>query len=131
MDPAGSFVVAWQDGSGIDFYGSYGIYFQRYDAQGVPQGTATLAVGGPPFPPGRQIAPSVAMDSAGDFTVSFSSTQNGATVYGIYAQRYSSTGAAQGTLFTILGGGLRPPDPIASVAMDAGGDMVVAWQQPD
>lgn len=60
------FVVVWQNGYGSNLYG------QRFDVNGVPDG-ARFPVGTPP--PGFEIVnpgvslPSVAVDSAGDFTV--------------------------------------------------------------
>ncbi|MGL5094552.1 MAG: hypothetical protein ACRDD1_03135, partial [Planctomycetia bacterium] len=68
MDADGDFVVAWvsadQDGS------SLGVYAQRYDAVGVPQGSEfrvnTRTTAG-------QSQPSVAMDADGDFVVVWTS----------------------------------------------------------
>lgn len=121
MDPAGDSVVTWvsfgQDGSG------YGVYAQRYNAAGAPEGgefrvnTTTDR---------NQVFPSVAMDAAGDFVVAWASYNQDGSGYGIYAQRYSSTGAAEGGEFhvsTTTAGDQSFP----TVAMDAAGDFVVAW----
>ncbi|EQD27541.1 hypothetical protein B2A_15197 [mine drainage metagenome] len=77
------------------------------------------------------------MDAVGDFVVTWQSFgQVLAGYYDIYAQRYSSSGAALGseflvnpvTLNTQLGstGGSFVDE---SVAMDATGDFVVGWQE--
>jgi cysteine-rich repeat protein len=65
-DPDNHFVVVWQNGYGSNLYG------QRFDANGNPDGSR-FQVSDPP--PGFDIVnpgvslPSVAVDSAGDFTV--------------------------------------------------------------
>ncbi len=46
---------------------------------------------------GNQKDASVAMDSAGDFVVAWQSNGNDGSEYGVYAQRYNASGAAQGT----------------------------------
>ncbi|HVA47496.1 MAG TPA: DUF4214 domain-containing protein [Pirellulales bacterium] len=121
MDPAGDSVVTWasfgQDGSG------YGVYAQRYNAAGTAEGsefrvnTHTAA---------NQTFPSVAMDAAGDFVIAWASYNQDGSGYGIYAQRYNAAGAAQGGEFhvsTTTAGDQSFP----TVAMDAAGDFVVAW----
>ncbi len=121
MDAAGDFVVAWesegQDGSG------YGIYAQRYNAAGTAQGSAFLVN---TFTTNDQVSPTVAMDAAGDFVVAWQSYGQGGAAYGIYAQRYNSSGTAQGTEFnvnTYTTGWQGAP----AVALDATGDFVVTW----
>ncbi len=121
-DAAGAFVVVWesqgQDGN------LYGIYAQRYNATGVAQGSAFQVN---TFTTGNQEKPSVAMDYAGDFVVAWQSEAQDGSDYGVYAQRYNSSGAAQGSEFlvnTYTSGNQENP----SVAMDSAGDFVVAWQ---
>ncbi len=67
-DPAGNFVVVWrslgQDGS------SYGVFGQRYDASGTPQG-AEFQVN--TFTPSAQGPASVASDARGNFVVVWTS----------------------------------------------------------
>ncbi|WP_218964184.1 hypothetical protein, partial [Nostoc linckia] len=123
MDSDGDFVIAWttygQDGSG------FGIYAQRYNSAGIPQGnefqinTSTT---------GDQINPTVAIDSTGDFIISWQSQDESGN--GIYAQRYNSAGVAQGGEFKVNsssnGEQINP-----TVAMDADGDFVISWQSKD
>ncbi len=120
MDATGDFVVAWESNDGFDD----GVYAQRYTAAGAPQGgefrvnTVTDSI---------QRDPSVAMDASGDFVVAWHSYFQDGSGYGIYAQRYNSTGAAQGGEFrvnTFTPGEQGKP----SVAMDASGRFVVAWE---
>ncbi len=119
VDADGDFVVAWQsyqDGSG------YGIYAQRYNSAGVPQG-GEFRVN--TYTTQYQTAASVAMDEDGDFVIAWESFQDG-SLNGIYAQRYNSAGVPQGSEFRINAhttGGQRFP----SVAMDATGDFGITW----
>jgi hypothetical protein len=121
MDSAGDFVVVWQS-SGEDGSG-WGIYGQRYNSSGVAQGgefriNTTTA--------GDQTYPSVAMDSAGDFVVTWTSNGQDGSAGGIYAQRYNASGVAQGGEFrvnTTTAGDQTTPD----VAMDADGNFLIAW----
>ncbi len=121
MDAAGDFVVTWssyaQDGHG------WGIYAQRYDAAGVAQGgefQVNTATGN------YQIYPTVAMDAAGDFVVTWSSNGQDGDSWGVYAQRYDAAGMAQGGEFLVntTTTGLQK---FSTVAMDASGDFVVTW----
>lgn len=124
MDQAGDFVIAWssdgEDGSG------YGIYAQRYNAAGVAQGgefhvSTTTA--------GDQIYPTVGMDAGGDFVVGWESDGQDGSGYGVYAQRYNAAGVAQGSEFlvnTTTKGDQQQP----SLAVDAGGAFVIAWESP-
>ena len=83
MDSDGDFVVTWdsseQDGS------SWGIYGQRYNAAGVAQG-AEFQVN--TYTTGYQFNSSVAMDSDGDFVVTWVGDGQDGSDYGIYGQRY-------------------------------------------
>jgi hypothetical protein len=121
MDAAGDFVVAWishgQDGSG------YGIYAQRYNAAGVPQG-AEFQVN--TYTTNDQGGSAVAMDAAGNFVITWTSTGQDGSGYGIYAQRYNAAGVPQGAEFqvnTYTTGNQRG----SAVAMDAAGDFVITW----
>jgi hypothetical protein len=120
MDSEGDFVISWQsyqDGDG------YGIYAQRYDASGAPQGSEFQVNS---FTTDYQIASSVAMDTAGNFVVTWESYYQDGDGYGIYAQRYDVSGIAQGSEFqvnTYTTSNQTNP----SIAMDSDGDFVVTW----
>jgi len=90
-DAAGNFVVVWesygQDGSGS------GVFGQRYDSTGTPQG-AEFQVN--TYTPGSQALPAVAADGTGNFVVAWTSgypTNQDGSSFGIFGQRYDSTGA--------------------------------------
>ncbi|MEL7360955.1 MAG: T9SS type A sorting domain-containing protein [Bacteroidota bacterium] len=119
VDVTGDFVVVWesdgQDGSGS------GIYGQRYASDGTPLGgefqiNTTTA--------GNQSAPSVAADLNGDFVVAWQGSDGSNT--GIFAQRFSNAGVAQGSEFqvnTTTAAGQRTP----AVGISLDGAFVIAW----
>jgi len=122
MNSTGSFVIAWQS-SGQDG-DSYGIYAQRYNAAGTSQG-AEFQVN--TFTTNSQASPSVSMDTAGDFVVTWQSFGQDGNSNGIFAQRYNSTGATVGSEFmvnTFTTGNQQSP----SVGMTTNGDFLIAWQ---
>lgn len=133
MDNNGNFVVVWAADSLVSGHApDTDIWGQRYTAAGVPTGGQFQIS---QFTTGYQSNPSVAMDADGDFVVCWESgpadtsiqTGQDGSGFGIYARRYNSAGAAQGNEFlingTTTGDQLRP-----SVAVDANGNFVVAWQ---
>jgi len=124
-DAAGNFIVLWesfdQDGS------SFGIFAQRYDSGGSPLGgefrvnTHTA---------GTQSRPSAAHDPAGTFVVAWQSYGPPGVASGIFAQRYSSTGAPLAGEFRVNTRRIsyqREP----AVASDPAGDIVIVWQAPE
>ncbi|HSC46850.1 MAG TPA: Ig-like domain-containing protein [Gammaproteobacteria bacterium] len=119
-DAAGDFVVVWAgpgDGSGN------AVYAQRYMADGTPVGGETQVN---THTTGDQTAPSVAMDAGGDYVVVWASNGQDGDGFGIYGQRFGSSGATAGSEFlvnTYTTGNQSSP----SVGMDAGGGFVVAW----
>ncbi|MCE9604990.1 MAG: DUF4347 domain-containing protein, partial [Planctomycetia bacterium] len=119
MDGAGNFVITWssfgQDGSG------YGVYGQRYDASGAAQGsefqigTATT---------GDQDYSSATFTGTGDFIVTWTGQDADAT--GIFAQRFNSSGVAQGSEFQV-NATTTDAQIYSSVAADSAGNFVIAW----
>jgi Ca2+-binding RTX toxin-like protein len=92
----GGFVVAWeslrQDGS------DWGIFAQRFDASGAPQG-GEFRVN--TFTFGDQSHPSIAALANGGFVVTWQSYNQDGEVGDIYAQRYDASGVAQGAEFLV------------------------------
>jgi hypothetical protein len=121
MDLTGNFVVVWasqeQDSSG------YGIYGQRFNASGTPQGTEFQIN---TFTAGDQINPSVAMDSAGNFVVTWESADLDGDGFGIFFKRFNAAGVPQGAEFQV-NTYTTSDQEFASVSMDASGNFVVAW----
>jgi hypothetical protein len=141
MDAAGDFVIVWQsygeDGSG------FGIYAKRYNAAGVeqpPPAGVTRGAGNEfqvnTYTTNAQENPTVAMDSAGGFVITWQCYGEAGGGLGVYAKRYNAAGAEQsppagatrgaGNEFqvnTYTTGTQENP----SVAMDSAGDFVIAW----
>jgi Ca2+-binding RTX toxin-like protein len=97
MAANGDFVVVWSSSGQDDPSSSFqtGVYGRRYSADGTPKGAAfqiNTQV------KGDQAAPSVAIDAAGNFIVTWSSSagsfQDDQSGYGVYARRYNSSGVA-------------------------------------
>jgi uncharacterized repeat protein (TIGR01451 family) len=125
MDADGDFVVVWesfgQEGSNL------GVYAQRYNASGIPQGNEFRANTNTT---GNYSIPSVAMDASGNFVIAWGSYGQDGSEWGVYAKQYNASGVAQGPEFKVntytIGAQHYP-----SVAMDADGDFVIAWSSDD
>ncbi|WP_205370135.1 cadherin domain-containing protein [Thermoleptolyngbya sp. PKUAC-SCTB121] len=126
--PDGSFVITWssenQDGS------SWGVYARLFDSNGDPL-TGEILVN--QFTTGEQRYSTVAMDSDGNFVVtwqSFSQPSETVTTTGIVARRFSRTGTPLGDEFlvnTTTPGDQRFP----AVGVAPSGNFVVVWTGPD
>jgi len=124
MNANGNFVVSWQnnsqDGSGN------GILARRYASSGVAQGSVFQVN---TYTNNDQSLPVVGMDAAGNFVIAWQSQGQDGDGWGIYAQRYSHTGTAQGSEFRVshvtTGNQSRP-----SIAMAAQGDFLITWLNP-
>ncbi len=118
---AGDFVVVWpsfaQDGSG------WGVFGQRFHSAGTPQG-GEFQVNS--FTTGDQLYPRVASSPAGAFVVVWQSVPQDGDNWGVFGQRFDSSGTPQGSEFqvnsTTTNVQYRP-----SVAADAAGAFLVAW----
>ena len=148
MDADGDFVIVWEarnvDGTTGDIGdhpdGSWGVYARRFDATGAPLGeeflvnTETL---------GDQWNPAVAMDSYGNFAITWVHThgQNFSFFHDVRVQRYNVAGERIGTEFQAnsrdvpgvpgrgrlpAGGGGTEVNP--QVALDDEGNLVVVWE---
>ncbi|HEV8269595.1 MAG TPA: hypothetical protein VGR00_15235 [Thermoanaerobaculia bacterium] len=122
-DSSGRFVVAWHGGGDRD--GSYAAVFaQRFDSGGAPSG-GEFRVNS--FTTGSQAYASISSSAAGGFEVVWRGTNQDGDGYGVFGQRFASSGAALGAEFrvsTFTTGYQTYP----SIASDAAGDFVVAWQ---
>lgn len=76
--------------------------------------------------------PAVAMDTDGDFVVTWESwaqkDNSSANQWDIYAQRYNAAGVAQGGEFHVNTFYFTSSQADSAVAMDADGDFVVVWE---
>jgi hypothetical protein len=116
----GAFVIAWEALTN-DFWE---IHAQRYNAAGVPQG-GIFTVNS--YRLDAQLSPDVAVKADGSFVIAWNSNGQDGSGYGIFAQRYSSTGAKQGGEFRVntftTGDQFYP-----KLATNDAGDFVVTWQ---
>ncbi len=120
-DSEGGFVVAWssngQDGD------SFGVFARRFSSAGVAQ-AVELQVNA--YTTNSQISPFVALDAQGDFVVTWTSSGQDGNSAGVFARRFDAAGVAltselQVNTYTNL------TQVAHSVALDTGGDFVVAW----
>ncbi|NET08656.1 MAG: hypothetical protein F6K16_28965 [Symploca sp. SIO2B6] len=119
----GDFVVLW-DSNGQDGY-SEGVYGQRYDAQGTPQGqefrvnTQTSR---------QQQHPSVAITDSGEVIATWSSyNQDLSWSWGVYVQRFGVNGEKLGTE-TLVNTVTSGHQLHSRVATDTEGNFVIVWQ---
>jgi hypothetical protein len=125
MDSSGNFVITWQSQNQVGSSSGFDVYAQRYDAAGYTLGSEFLVN---TYTTGDQAYTAVAMDSAGDFVVTWSSSggQDGSYT-GIYAQRYNASGVAQGAEFQV-NTSAYDYQSYPSIACDADGNFTIVWQ---
>ncbi len=125
MDDFGSFVVTWdsasQDGSG------YGVYAQRYSADGTPAGSEFRAN---THTADSQSYAAIAMDASGRFVITWDSSVQDGSSYGVYAQVFDADGSRSGTEFQV-NTHTASSQWYPAVAMDAVGGFAIAWRSDD
>ncbi|MBI3447577.1 MAG: hypothetical protein HY049_01460 [Acidobacteria bacterium] len=121
-DSAGDFVVVWhslnQDGS------MYGIFAQRFDSDGSPQGAEFQCNSYTPY---SQAFASISMNETGDFIVVWHSQYQDGSDFGVYGRKFDRTGSPVGSDFQI-NGYTTGSQFIPSIAANDAGHRVVAWQ---
>jgi len=127
MNANGEFVVAWH---GPDEKGT-GVYARKYDADGHSlSGQVSVSIEYDPLhvKPGSgfQGSPSAAINSAGEFVISWGAFNEPDPGFNNYARRFDAAGQPLGDEFRINSsiGWIRSN---VEVAMDAAGDLVAAW----
>ena len=122
---SGNFVVVWQsytqDGS------SLGVFGQRYAGSGEPLGPEFLVNS---FTTAAQAQPTVGADRLGNFVVVWHSVQDGPYNYGIFGQRYASSGTPLGSEFRV-NTVTTNTQSFPSVSADSSGNFVVVWRGYD
>jgi hypothetical protein len=121
-DANGDFVTVWQsDGQDGSLNGIFG---QRFNAAGVPQGGNFRA--NTHFA-GNQQLPAVGSDASGNFVVAWASDGQDGSSFGIFGQRFNAGGLPQGPEFQVNSYTTSVQyDP--AVASAANGNFVVAWE---
>ena len=122
MNESRQFVVAWnsygQDGD------SYGIVARRYDAAGAPL-TGEIPVN--TYTTNSQHAPSVGIDSDGNFVVVWNSFNQDGDFDGVYGRRFDSAGAPLTGEFGI-NTHTTSQQLFPTMAMDAQGNFICTWE---
>ncbi len=126
IEGSGNYVATWTsfEQSDGDVSG-LGVYAQTFLADGTPDSAAFLV--NTTYTTDDQSRPTVAVDEDGNFVVVWQSLRQDGDGWGIFAQRYSASGAAAGSSFRVneytTGDQVHP-----TVAMDNTGNFVIAWQ---
>src|SRR5207253_1724895 len=96
MSASGAFVIVWQsdgqDGSG------WGLYGQRYNSSGLPQGSEFRVN---TETSGHQVYPRIAMNSSGQFVVTWETFPLGSSPQDVHAQRFDPLGVPVGSEFLV------------------------------
>jgi hypothetical protein len=120
-DAIGNFVVVWesygQDGS------SYGVFGQRFDATGAPQGSEFRLNA---YTPGQQARPAVTYEPNGSFVVVWDGYSQDGDRFGIFGRRFNASGTPLGSEFQVNSYTTNSQNRPA-VAADPNGGFVVAW----
>ncbi|MDP3025162.1 MAG: T9SS type A sorting domain-containing protein [candidate division Zixibacteria bacterium] len=121
MDFTGNFIITWEDTRN----GESDIYAQRYNSSGTPLGSNFMVNDDAGDAVQRQ--PAIAMDSSGDFVITWEDNRNDGT-WNIYAQRYNSSGAPTGSNFKVNDdtGTARQHSP--AITIDSSGNFVITWE---
>src|SRR6266581_4604578 len=123
-DGDGDSVIVWQS-VGQEGTNNTGIFAQRFNAAGVPQGSeihVNINTAGPQF------NPAVAMDPDGDFVVAWvDNVQEGNANSGVFARRFDAAGnPLTGEIHVNTITDLNQQAP--AVAMDAAGNFVITFE---
>ena len=122
VDADGDFVVVWEDNTAADAV----VNAQRFDETGAPQG-GVLTVNGPVTPGTDSLDPAVAIDDAGNFVVTWERPAGAND--DVFARIFNADGSPRTGELTVASGATDQDDPEA--AMDADGDLAVAWESGD
>jgi Ca2+-binding RTX toxin-like protein len=126
MDGAGNFVIVWA--SAIQ-QGTGGVYAQRYDAIGRPQGTE-FRIDSYNTKTRQWWSPAVAMVADGDFVVAWSCVEYYEAERDVFVRRFDAHGHDLGAEFRVNTDTVGN-QYVSSVSMDAHGGFVVTWSGSD
>jgi hypothetical protein len=120
MDGQGNFVIVWEDWRN----GNHDIYFQHYTSSNIKLGNnqKANAVGSTANCSTRPIG----MTGRGNFVITWQDSRNANA--GIYFQRYSSTGIAQGNNHRVNDVVAIAQQEFPAIAMNGSNNFVIAWE---
>jgi len=125
MEPAGDFVVVWEDDSDdSDGSGNYDIFARGFHPDGTERFHDTVVN---QTTDGQQLDPDVAMNSGGSFVVTWEDDIGDDGYYQIYARGFNADGTGKFdamTVNSIYHGQQYSP----AIAMDSAGGFVVVWE---
>jgi hypothetical protein len=121
IDGVGNFVVVWQ--SSLQDGASNGVFGQRFASAGATQG-GEFQIN--TYTGTNQRYPAVTADAAGNFVVVWASHLQDGDSYGLFGQRYASTGVVLGAEFQVNTFTTSYQD-VAALAADAMGGVIIAW----
>ena len=123
MEADGDFLIVWQDEGGHDSSGC-GVYAQQYHDTGSRWGGEYRVN---TFTAGDQRSADVAVDSAGNYVVTWESQNQIGAGWEIYHRR-GVLGSSTMTTETLVNVGTPGDQRAPAVAMDATGGYVLVWQ---
>lgn len=118
-DTLGNFIVAWNGQGPGDFDGVFG---RMFTSDGVAADNSFRVNS---TNAGVQDTPSLAVNASGQFVIGWRGASGGTTK--IYAQQYSSSGAAMGSQITVGAGSSPQSEP--AVGITSTGNFIVAYSQ--
>jgi hypothetical protein len=125
-DVAGNFVVVWNnfslDGS------QYNPFGRRHDAMGVPLEPMEFRVNS--YTTSTQQHPAVASRPDGDFMVVWRSVGQVGNDWGLFGQRYGTSGMPEGTEFRVSSETGQNHFEF-DIGVDGGGNFVAVWNRPN
>ena len=123
IDGSGNFVITWQDYRN----GDADIYTQRYSSNnGIALGINFKV--NDDQRSADQSVPSISIDGSGNFVITWQDDRNGRYYSDIYAQRYSSDGAALGANFKVNDDQESAAQRDPSISTDGSGNFVITWE---
>jgi hypothetical protein len=117
---SGNFVVIWTSAQDA---ATFGVFGQRFAASGAPLGPEFRVN---TYTTSSQVGSFVASDTVGNFVVVWDSFAQDGSNYGVFGQRYASTGAPLGPEFRV-NTNTTGNQYISAVSSDASGNFVVVW----
>src|SRR6185503_11207556 len=119
-----NFVVTWESYGSQDG-ASWGVFGQRYASSGAPLGPEFRVN---TFTTSYQTAPSIAADSSGNFVVVWHGIAQDGSSFGVFAQRFASSGAPLGPEFGVNTYTTNSQYRATVAADPATGNFVVVWR---
>ncbi|HEX3152291.1 MAG TPA: Calx-beta domain-containing protein [Gemmataceae bacterium] len=124
LDTAGNAVVVYDSFNQDVADNGFGVYYRRVTAAGALNGGEVLVNTGQTA--GIQQRPSIGMDGAGNFVITWQSVNVDGSAAAVVMQRYNAAAAPQG-VNTTVNTTTQGSQVTSHVARAAGGDYVVTW----